>query len=232
MNVEKEGLLPGEVKALRHVSGLDMEAFGDVLGVSPNVIERWEELGVPSGPTAVALRFIARDAGFEFPDHAPSELRCTICGSAAQDTVHGLPVCRACHREPVESLEGLGYEVTRTENYATRTETLSLKFPEDAQAKLGGRFMSEGLGTMLTKLFKEEPQLGHPTFDDAVYVQWLSDAEDVLQDAAVRQLLANLVAFGVVEIESDHLEIDHVPNWFEGDVILVAGLLAARLTAG
>jgi hypothetical protein len=220
---------------LRAFAGVSTEEFGEAFGVSPNIVERWETLGVSSGPTSLALRFVAREMDFEFPTPEPKPgTDCTICGAAAVEDVHGFAVCTSCHRDPVASMEAVGFEVTSTENHVAGTETIHIKLPAGRTLRLRGQFMSEGIGTMLAKLFKQEPEIGEPAFDDAVYIQDL-DLDDVaeLEDPAVQETLISLVAYGVAEIGGEFIDVQHALNWgeFDNEIILMSGLLASRLSS-
>lgn len=233
--LEPKGLLPFEVRSLRTFAGVSPPEFGEAFGVSENVVERWEKLGVSSGPTALALRFVADELEFDFP--TPEEIpgkECTICGAAAVEEVHGFAVCTSCHRDPVASMEAVGFEVTRTENYVSATETIHVKLPAGRHLRLRGQFMSEGIGTMLAKLFKEEPEIGEPAFDDAVYIQDLDlDDVDELEDPSVQKTLISIVAYGVAEIGGAYIDVQHALNWgeFDNEIILMSGLLASRLSS-
>jgi hypothetical protein len=124
--------------------------------------------------------------------------------------------------------------VTRTENYTSAAETIHVRLPFGRQLRLRGQFLSEGIGTMLAKLFKEEPEIGEPVFDDAVYIQDL-DADDIgeLEDPSVQAILISLVAYGVVEIGGEYVDVQHALNWgeFDQEIILMAGLLSSHLSS-
>lgn len=231
--IEPTGLLPSEVIALRHATSTSPHDFGRVFGVSGNVVERWETLGVPSGPTALALRLVAHQMEFEFPQAVADDgVECTICGAPAPEEVHGLPVCAFCHREPVQSMEGLGFSISSSENHISGYETIHTQLPEDRELAVTGRFMSEGLGTMMTKLFKEEPQLGNAAWDEAVYVHWIEPGLEALEDAGARDLLKSLVAYGVVDLDAHFIDVQYAPHWgsFQEEIILLSGLLSKRLS--
>lgn len=231
-DLSPRGLMPAEIRALRKATGGDAGSFGDIFGVSPNIVSRWEELGVPSGPSALALRLVAREVAFDFPEPEANGQACTICGGPATESVHELAVCASCYRDPVANMEALGYRLSRTE-HASGSETLHVGLPQGRALPLAGRFMGEGLGTMLTKMFKEEPQIGHDEWDDAVYVHWIEPGVEALSDADARTVLRSLVAYGVVDVTHDGIDIQHIPNFgpFDEEIILLSGLLANRLQA-
>jgi hypothetical protein len=222
------GLLPREVTALRESSGADAQAFADAFGVSANVVERWESLGVPGGPTALAIRFVADSMEFEFPEQeADATTPCRVCGAPASQAIHGLHVCPPCFRDPVKSMEALGFDVTRSQNHVTGFRTIDVRLPSGKEMGFVGHFISEGLGTMLTKLFKNEPQLGDKSWDDAVYVQWIEPGLDALSSPGTREIIKTLVAYGMVEVYAGNIEVEYgSAAAFDEEIVLLCGLLA------
>lgn len=225
------GLLPSEVAALRRAAGVDVADFGRSFGVAPNVVERWEEFGVPTGPTALALRLVASSMDFEFP--APEALsgeQCSLCGAPATEVLHGLPLCPPCHRAPEASLGALGFVVQKSYNHVSNLASVQVELPAGKEMPFTGRFLSEGLGTMLTKLFKDEPQIGEPRWDDAVYVQWIEPGLQALDEEATRELVRALVFYGMLDVAPCTISVQQIPNWAGSDaeIVLLSGLLASR----
>ncbi len=225
------GLLPSEVAALRSAAGISTEDFATAFGVATNVVERWEAYGVATGPTALAIRLVAQTMDFEFPPPPVSDTNpCAICGAPAPDSVRAIAVCPACHRDPVHSMETVGYEATKSHNLVSNQTSYTLRLPAGRSMSYSGRFLSEGLGTMLTKLFKDEPQIGQQSWDDAVYVQWVEPGLDAISDPAARDLIQTLVTFGMVDVEPGSVSVQNAPSYgsFDNEILLLCGLLASR----
>ena len=231
-NPQPIGLLPAQIRALREAAGVSEEDFGNGFGVSANVVGEWESLGVPSGPTALAIRFVADTMQFELTDPAAqTDPPCVVCGGPAADTYTSVAICGPCFRDPVKSLEARGYTFEQTTNPIARQADYVVHLPAGRAFAFRGRFVSEGLGTMLTKLFKEEPQLGEKQWDDAVYVQWVDPDLDAIGDGVSRELIRKLVVLGLVEVVSDAIHVQHVPSYggaTERVVVLLASIFAAR----
>lgn len=231
MSPTPTGLLASEVVSLRAAAGISIDEFAKALGVSPNVVERWEALGVPSGPTALAIRFVAQTMEFEFPVPTLSaDPPCGICSAPAAEHFHGIPVCPSCHRHPAKSLEQLGFQATTSLNVVSQTASYELRLPTGVTMGFVGRFLSEGLGTTLAKMFTQEPQIGQKSWDDAVYVQFVEPALESITDLGTRELIQALVAFGLLDIDKPAISVTNVPFYggFDDDVFLLCGLLAAR----
>ena len=227
------GLLPSEVAAQRALAGVSPEQLASAFGVSENVVERWERLGVPTGPTALAIRLVADSMDFEFPSPERNEQApCELCGAPSAESFADLNVCPACHRDPVTSMEQLGFVVTKSHNVVSNATNFNVHVPKGREFAWSGRFLSEGLGTLLTKIFKHEPQLGEKNWDDAVYVQWIEPSLDAIGDAHNQNLIRSLVEFGLVEVESEAVSVSNVTAYgsFDEEIILMCGLLASRST--
>lgn len=224
------GLMPHEIGALRVSAGVTPAAFAAAFGVDAESIDGWETFGVPTGPTALAIRLVAQSMDFDFPDAALSDdTPCVICATAASISFGELAVCQSCHRDPAASLVALGCEVTKTPNTVASDAVYEVHLPAGRQFRYSGRFLGEGLGTMLTKLFKNEPQLGERRWDDAVYVQWIEPDLDAIGGDVCRELIRALVAFGMVDISPTGISVQNVPAWgtFDGRIFLLCGLLAS-----
>lgn len=227
------GLLPSEVVALRASAGVSAEEFATAFGVSENVVERWEKLGVPTGPTALAIRLVAESMSFDFPTPERDErVPCELCAAPSSEEFAGVRICPACHRDPVTSMEALGFQVTRSHNIVSNATTYTVTVPAGREFGWSGRFLSEGLGTLLTKIFKDEPQLGEKNWDDAVYVQWIEPSLDAIGDQHNRNLIQSLVEFGLVEVAPASVTVSNAPAYgsFDEEIILMCGLLTSRST--
>ncbi len=228
---DNRGLLPGQVAALRRQIGDSEETFAEKLGVTPRVVERWERQGVPSGPNALVLRMVARTekvALDEADDDGDEE--CRICGSAARDRIVGQPICSSCHNDPIAPLLVDGWDLSRVDYPEAKRETISCKLPDGRTQPLTGTFASEGFTSLMTRLFGHEPQVGHESFDAAVFVKSIDDPSATLEGEEVRELLKALVEYGVVRLEPSRIEVQRVPDWYqERDVILLAALLGISL---
>lgn len=225
-------LLPSEVTALRLASGIDAADFARALGVSPEVVDRWERFGIPTGPTALALRLVAESMKFDFPVPTLGSSHCGICGEPASERFSEQAICPSCHRDPRTAMKALDYDIFISHNNETMQTSVQLRLPPSRAMRFTGRFLSEGLGTLLTKIYKDEPQFGDQSWDSAVYVQWIDPGLDALADDTTRDIIRALVAYGLVEVNLDSIRVTSTASFVSHDdeILLLSGLLASRQT--
>ena len=224
------GLLYTEVAALRAAAGVSVVDFAKAFGVAPNVVERWETLGVATGPTALAIRMVAQTMEFDFPAPVDRDKpECTICAGPSSHDYFGLPLCAPCNRAPVQTMAQLGYETQNHHNVLLHQSDYELHLPPGREIGFSGVFLSEGLGTLLAKMFKEEPQIGQKSWDDAVYVQWVEPGLDSITSGASRDLIKELVTFGLVGVGPKSISVQQVAShgFAEDEIYLLCGLLAS-----
>lgn len=225
------GLHPEQVAAVREHAGLDAAEFGALLGTSAARVEHWEASGLPTGPLALALRAVARGWGFEVPPVPGLDESCAICGSPGYHLTYDTPVCRSCFLTPRESMTALGY-VIRDEELSSGRLRLEVGPPPERGAALpSALFGPEDWKAAVKKWRTDEPQIGHPMFDEAVYVEYVED-DSWLEDPVVREIIGDMVRYGEVELFGKYAEI----RFFRRDssppkerLILDCGILIHRL---
>lgn len=227
------GLHPDQVVALREATGLSSDGFAQLFGTDVDLILRWEGEGVSSGPHATAVRAVAAAIDFDFPEISGAHSACTICDSPSFHFVCDLPVCRSCFLTPIESMLEVGFEVEQQKNSSERT-LVEITAPKTWDVTLPpSTFGPEDWGTAVKKLRYDEPQVGHASFDEEVFIGFIED--DVvarLEDPVLRRLIAELVEHGELEMIGHRLRLlrfrrDETRPHHEA--VLRAGLLIRRL---
>ena len=127
---------------------------------------------------------------------------CWICGSESNIWSHvAARTCDACQANPVERLGTAGFTISTGEKHPYRT--VDVQAPAHKAPSIRLTFGPEGFGTMFTKLFKKELQVGQQQFDDEVYLQRADEGDlTVLQGYEVGELMKTLVKTCTVDVEN------------------------------
>jgi transcriptional regulator with XRE-family HTH domain len=201
------GLHPDQIIALREHAGLSQAEFGALLGTSASRVEDWEASGLPTGPEALALRAVARGWGYELPQIEGLDDACAICGAPGYHVAYETPVCRSCYLNPRESLSDQGFVIRDDVDPSSGRRRLEVGPPsERAIALPSALFGPEDWKAAVKKWRTDEPQVGHPMFDDAVYIEYIEE-DEWLEDPVVRELIGDMVRFGEVELFGTYAEI-------------------------
>lgn len=172
-------------------------ALASYLGVDAPAVEMWIRDGVPSGPTAAALRHFTAINWHVL--NIAKTVRCVVCDVELYGTTEGMnryyPCCSDCVAQPTHTASLLGFEVKNTEQGRRVRAPRSFELPLAA--------------TIRRQRFADPPdvEVDDAAFDDAMFLQTddYPALFDLLQHEGRRALLLELARLGTVVINVDEV---------------------------